>query len=145
LRAACAIPDLAKRQAELDKLLDMDQFFTFAAMEMLTSHWDGYCRNRNNYRLHFNAGNGKAIFFPHGMDQMFGDPNFPLFEIGGIVGSAVMQVPDFRQRYRKRLEEIVPLLDPEKINPVIDGVSQRLKPILEAMNKNQARDYLANM
>lgn len=145
LRAACAVADVTKRQAELEKVLDIDQFLTFAAMEMLTCHWDGYCRNRNNYRIYFNPANGKANFFPHGMDQMFGDPNFPLFEIGGVVGTAVMQVPEFRRRYRKRLEELLPLFDPEKVNPVIDGVSQRLKPVLEAMNKDQARGYLGNM
>ncbi|MBL8792808.1 MAG: CotH kinase family protein [Planctomycetia bacterium] len=145
LRAACAIADLTKRQAELEKVLDIDQFLSFAAMEMLTCHWDGYCRNRNNYRLYFNPANGKAIFFPHGMDQMFGDPNFPLFDAGGIVGSAVMQVPEFRQRFRKRLEQLLPLFDPEKVNPTIDAVSQRLKPVLEAMNKDQARGYLGNM
>ena len=145
LRTACAIADVNKRQAELEKLLDIDQFLSFAAMEMMTSHWDGYCRNRNNYRLYFNPANGKAIFFPHGMDQMFGDPNFPLFEIGGIVSSAVIQVPEFRQRFRKRLEELLPLFDPEKSNPIVDGVSQRLKPVLEAMNKDQARGYLGNM
>jgi spore coat protein H len=145
LRAACAIADVSKRQAELNRLLDIEQFLTFAAMELLTSHWDGYCRNRNNYRLYFNPASGKAVFFPHGMDQMFGDPNFPLFDVGGIVGSAVIQVPEFRQRFRKRLDELLPLIDPEKLNPVIDGVSQRLKHVLEAMNKDQARGYLGNM
>jgi len=145
LRAACGIADVTKRQAELEKLLDIDQFLSFAAMEMLTCHWDGYCRNRNNYRIYFNPANGKAVFFPHGMDQMYGDANFPLFEVGGIVGSAVMQVPEFRQRYRKRLDELVLLFDPEKTNPVIDAVSLRLKPVLEAMNKDQARGYLGNI
>jgi spore coat protein CotH len=144
LRAACAVADLAARQAELEKRLDVDQFLTFAALEMLTSHWDGYCRNRNNYRLYFNPANGKAVFIPHGMDQMFGDPNFPLFEAGGIVGSAVLQVPEFRRRYRQRLEELVPLLDPEKLNPVVDGVVKRLTPVLEAMNKDQARGFVGN-
>lgn len=145
LRAACAIPDLAKRQAELEKVLDIDQFLSFSAMEMLTCHWDGYCRNRNNYRIYFNPANGKAIFFPHGMDQMFGDPNFPLFDLGGIVGAAVMQVPEFRQRFRTCLDELAPLFDPEKLNPTIDSVSKRLQPVLEAMNKDQARGYLGNM
>lgn len=145
LRTACAIADVTKRQAELEKILDIDQFLSFAALEMLTCHWDGYCRARNNYRLYFNPASGKAIFFPHGMDQMFGDTNFPIFEITGTVGTAVIQVPEFRKRFRKRVEELLPLLDPAKLNPVIDGVSKRLKPVLEAMNKNQARDYLANM
>lgn len=145
LRAACAIPDLAKRQAELEKVLDIDQFLSFSAMEMLTCHWDGYCRNRNNYRIYFNPTTGKAVFFPHGMDQMFGDPNFPIFDLGGIVGAAVMQVPEFRQRFHKRVEELAPLFDPEKLNPVVDAVAKRLQPVLEAMNKDQARGYLGNM
>lgn len=145
LRAACAVAEVTKRQVELEKVLDIDQFLSFAAMEMLTAHWDGYCRNRNNYRLYFNPTNGKAVFFPHGMDQMFGDANFPLFDVAGIVGSAVIQVPEFRQRFRKRLSELTPLLDPAKLDPVIDGVSKRLKPVLEAMNKDQARGYLGNM
>lgn len=145
LRAACAVADVAKRQAELEKLLDIDQFLSFAAMEMLTCHWDGYCRNRNNYRLYFNPADGRAVFFPHGMDQMFGDPNFPLYDVGGIVGAAVVGVPEFRRRLHKRLAELVPLLDPAKLDPVVDAVGKRLKPVLEAMNKNQARDHLANM
>ena len=145
LRAACAIADVTKRQAELERLLDIDRFLSFAAMEMLTCHWDGYCRARNNYRLYFNPANGKAVFFPHGMDQMFTDPNFPLFDVGGIVGKAVMGVPKFQQQYRQRLEELAPLLNPEKLDPVVDGVSLRLKPVLEAMNKDQARNYLGNM
>lgn len=145
LRAACAVADAAKRQPELEKVLDVDQFLSFAAMEMLTCHWDGYCRNRNNYRLYFNPANGKAVFFPHGMDQMFGDTNFPLFDVAGTVGAAVVQVPEFRRRFRKRLGELTALLDPAKLDPVIDGVSKRLKPVLEAMNKDQARGYLGNM
>jgi len=56
-----------------------------------------------------------------------------------------MQVPEFRQRYRKRLDELAPLFEPEKLGPVVDGVSQRLRPMLEAMNKDQARGYLGNM
>ena len=145
LRVACAVGDLAKRREEIEKILDVDQFLRFAALEMLTCHWDGYCRARNNYRIYFNPANGKAVFLPHGMDQMFGDSNFPLYELGGIVGSAVMQVPEFRQRFHKRLEEYAPLLDPEKVNPIVAAVSKRLQPVLEAMNKNQARDYLGNM
>ncbi|MGL4551893.1 MAG: CotH kinase family protein [Gemmataceae bacterium] len=145
LRAACAVPDVAKRQAELEKVLDIDRFLRFAAVEMLTCHWDGYCRNRNNYRVYFDPAGGKAVFFPHGMDQMFGDTNFPLFEAGGTVGSAVLQVPEFRRRYRERVAELAALLDPEKVNPTIDAVAARLTPVLEAMSKDQARGYLANM
>jgi len=143
LRAACAVGDLNARRVALEKVLDVDRFLSFAAMEMLTCHWDGYCRNRNNYRIYFDG--GKAVFLPHGMDQMFADTNFPLLDIGGTVGSAVIQVPEFRQRFRQRLEDLSPLLDPEKLAPVIDGVGRRLGPALEAMNKDYARNYAGNL
>ena len=49
----------------------------------LLSHWDGYNFNRNNYRVYFDATTGKAVFFCHGMDQAFSDPNAPAVRDSG--------------------------------------------------------------
>src|SRR6185503_18875474 len=66
---ACREGDAPKRWSRLEKILDVDKFLSFLAMEAILSHWDGYNFNRNNYRLYFDAGSGKAVFFLHGMDQ----------------------------------------------------------------------------
>ena len=63
--------ELPKRQQRLEALLDVDRFLSFVALNMLTCDWDGYVAKPNNYRLYFNPESGKAVFIPHGMDQMF--------------------------------------------------------------------------
>ena len=34
---------------ELAEIIDLDAFFTFWAMEVITGHWDSYSGGRNNY------------------------------------------------------------------------------------------------
>ncbi len=67
--------DLAKRWPRLEKTLEVDQFVDFMAMEVMVGHRDGYCLARNNYRVYENVESGKIVFFPHGMDQLFGHPD----------------------------------------------------------------------
>ncbi|MGC4003098.1 MAG: CotH kinase family protein [Pirellulales bacterium] len=95
---ACREGDLAKRIEKLEKILDIDEFCRFMAMELICAHWDGYVRNRNNYRIYFNPSNGgRAAFIPHGMDQMFGDPNFDAVSPNALVSQAIMQTPELRR------------------------------------------------
>lgn len=70
-------PDPAKRWAQLNRLLDMDRFISFLAMEIMTCHWDEYAMNRNNYRLFHDLETDRMIFIPHGTDQMFAAPSVP--------------------------------------------------------------------
>ena len=42
LYEACLIPDSTERWEQLNKVLDVDRFVSFVAMELLTAHWDGY-------------------------------------------------------------------------------------------------------
>src|SRR5437667_1238755 len=75
LAAAAQEPNPAERVPGLAKVLDVDRFLSFVALEMLTWHWDGYTLKKNNYRVYHDPEADKMIFFPHGMDQMFWDPN----------------------------------------------------------------------
>ena len=85
------------------EILDIDNFLKFMAMELMTCHWDGYCNNRNNYRFYFDPQTKKAYFFPHGMDQMFGDTNVGILHTpGALVSTAVLQNPEWRGcRYQR--------------------------------------------
>src|SRR5262249_58937001 len=53
LTAACREPNAEKRFAAVDKLLDVDRMITNAVLQVIATDWDGYCRNRNNYRVYF--------------------------------------------------------------------------------------------
>lgn len=130
LKAACEDPDPKTREPAIERLLNVEAFLTFVAFEMMTCHWDGYTVNKNNYRIYFDPKDGRARFLPHGMDQMFGDPGFPLFEYPPtIVAGAVMHHPEWRARYRKIIEESIPLFEANRLSERLDLVTSRVQPI----------------
>lgn len=140
LLAACREPDAARRWAAVAQRLDVDAFLNFVAMELMLCHWDGYARNKNNYRVFFRGDTKKAVFLPHGMDQMFGDPNFPVFEVPGtIVSSAVLQNPEWAAKYRKRVKELLPMFAADKLHARVDAAAQRIRAALSAIDAGRAR------
>ncbi len=143
LIAACREGDPAKRWEKVDALLDVDNFLSFMALELMCCHWDGYCQNRNNYKFYFDPTSKKAYFFPHGMDQMFGDPNFGVLHVPGpMVASAVMSNPEWRGRYRDRVNELMPMFNPpDKLHQRLDQIHARTRPVLAAINANAANDH----
>ena len=140
LLAACREPDPSTRWQRIEERLDLNNFLTFLAVERLTCHWDGYTMNRNNYRLYFDPKTGKANFLPHGMDQMFGDPGFPLFhQSEPIVVAAVLQNPRWRAAYRLRLEQIVPQYTVENLHAIVDQAELRLRPYFTSLGADTLR------
>lgn len=143
LQEACQEPVIEERWKRVDQTLNVDAFISFMALELMTGHWDGYTWNKNNYRIYFNPTDSKAYFLPHGMDQMFGDPNASILDMPGpIVSSTVMQNPEWRARYRKRVTELLPLFDPPtKLQTRVDYLQRRLRPVLKAMDPQLALDH----
>ncbi len=140
LVAACREGDVNKRWQLIDERLDVDAFLTFTALELMMSHWDGYVQNRNNYRVYFRPDTKKAVFFLHGMDQMFGDPNYSVFHVPGpIVPNAVLQNPQWKAKYRQIVKDILPILAPDKLHAKIDVLHKRLRPVMAAMGEDRAR------
>ena len=112
LAAACHESDPAVRRDAIEARLDLDRFLSFMALERICGHWDGYSLNRNNYRLWFPAA-GRGIFLPHGMDQLFGDPEAGVFDHASpLVAAAVMQDDRWRDRYREKLGDLVRVVRP---------------------------------
>jgi hypothetical protein len=130
LVAACRTGDPAARPAALGDCLDVDAFIDFMALELMTGHWDGYTVGRNNYRLYFDpARDGRAVFIPHGMDQLFGDSEAAILDLPGtIAAGAVMGVPEWRTRFREQVRRRLPLFEPAQLLPAIDAVAARLRP-----------------
>jgi len=106
LRAA-AVP-VSRRASELERVLDVDRFITFLALQALTDDWDGYGRNRNNYRLYFDPATGRAVFIPHGMDQLFREANGSIQpHWAGLMARRVTEVPELQARYDAQLRELL--------------------------------------
>ena len=104
-------PNLSARLARLERVLDLDRFLSFVAMEVLVAHWDGYAMNRNNYRVYHDLDSNRMVFFPHGLDQMFGTwkarPDSSITpQMQGLVARSLLQIPEGRRRYLGRLSAL---------------------------------------
>jgi hypothetical protein len=135
--------NLDARYQKLREVLDVDRFIAFVAMEVMTWHWDGYSLNKNNYRVYHEPEANKIVFLPHGMDQMFWDPNSPIRpNFQGLVAQALMQTPEGRQRYRARFGELFTnVFKVAILTNRVHELQARIRPTLASINPNAARDH----
>ncbi len=136
LLAASRETNSAVRVERLAQVLDIDQFLSFTAMEILTVHWDGYARNRNNYRIFHDLESDRMVFLPHGLDQMFGmwkatpqDELTPMAK--GLVARAVLGDRALRRRYLERAAVLFTnVFDFAAITGRVHQLSRRVQPHL---------------
>lgn len=101
---ACSIQDPQMRWKALGKVLDVDRFLSFAAMELLVGHWDGYTIHTNNYRLYHDPGSDMMVFITHGLDWAFRRPNISIQPpLKSLVGRAVFQTEEGARLFRERI------------------------------------------
>jgi hypothetical protein len=86
--------------------------------------------NRNNYRLFHDLDTGRLVFMPHGLDQMFWNPEGPLVTgTKGIVARAVMQTPEGRRLYLERVAQLrTNVFQLEPMIARVNELSERIRP-----------------
>ncbi len=146
LVAACKEGDAKVRWAKLAERLDVDEYLRSLCMEIFLTHWDGYNFNRNNYRVYFDSKTGKAAFFCHGIDQLFGDSNWPIVrDPESLVGQAVWSNPDWKARYKVLAEEIYrKVIKAKDWDAVLIAQGKKIQDALDAKlpkNPQLAKDY----
>ena len=107
LAQAAREPDGTRRWEKLQRCLDVDRFITMAALDIMLVDWDGYPLNRNNYRIYFMPPENRAVFIPHGMDQLFQRDGMQISPgWNGLVASALLNTPEGRRRYQERFQSL---------------------------------------
>jgi len=139
LAEATAEPDADRRWERLAKVLDMDRFLSFMALEVMLCHRDGYCLARNNFRLYHDADTGKFVFLPHGMDQLLGKADFPWKpHVAGVIARAIMDTPEGRGRYTDRFTTLFTnLFKVELLTSRVDEWLRQLRPQLSGREYKQ--------
>jgi spore coat protein H len=139
LAAAIKETDFTRRWQRLNDTLDVEQFATFLALEVLLGHRDGYSLARNNFRVFVNE-RGPASFLPSGMDQLFGRaPSSLELQFNGNVARAFVEVPAGRELYLRRASELLTnAFNPRDLQSRVDGVGAVLKPVL---SRGEYRDW----
>ena len=133
--------DVRKRFQWLGQLLDLDRYYTLMALDTMTWNWDGYTIHHNNFRLYHDMDGGRFIFIPHGMDQMFEQPQAPIFpRFDGIVSRALLELPAARVAYYDRLNSLMGnVFSEEKINRRIQEITTALQTTLREKDRYVAK------
>jgi len=140
LAAAAGDSDPAQRWARLEQTLDVDRFASLLAMDVIQDNWDGYARNRNNWRIFHDLDSNRMVFMPHGLDQMFGvdragnrgNANSGILpRMSGMVARAFIGAPEGRRRYLDRLGQVYTNCFPvEAILQRIDVLAATIHPVV---------------
>jgi len=142
LADACRIGDAKKRYEAVEKLVNVDLFVKNAALQILACDWDGYMRNRNNYRLYFPSKDGKAVFVPHGMDQMFANPGEGIWPgWGGTVARAILEYPDGKKLAIAALKDLTEKHFTAEFIKSLDARIATTRDGLMGINKDWARSF----
>jgi spore coat protein H len=130
LYAACTNRNLPARLTQLEKLLDLDCFYSLLALDTMMWNWDGYAINKNNYRLFHDRGSGRLVFMPHGLDQMFWKTNGPIVTgVKGAVARALLQIPEGRQRCLERIAQLrTNVLEVATLTRRVNELAERVRP-----------------
>jgi spore coat protein H len=134
LAKAALEPDLGRRWSRLERVLEVDRFIRFMALEVMLCHRDGYCLARNNFRVYQDLDSGKMVFFPHGMDQLFGSAELPWTpHMAGLVAKAVLETPQGKQIYSQTFRSLFEeLFKPELLTSRVDECVNPLRSALDA-------------
>ena len=137
---------IAALEASDDALLDavegvwdLDEFFTFWAMETLVAHWDGYAGNTNNHFIYHDPSRERFVFIPWGIDAAFAPPN-SFFEgvsaprsvlAHGLLARRLYLHPEGRARYLERLRILTESLwDSDALLAEVDRMQTLITPYL---------------
>ncbi|NUN12400.1 MAG: CotH kinase family protein [Myxococcales bacterium] len=94
---------------------DVERFYAFWALEVLTHHWDGYAGNTNNFFLYHDPQTELFTLMPWGADSTFmaptqinpGEPPPASVMATGILPFLLYQSPGGRAAYVTRLLELL--------------------------------------
>ena len=133
---ALAAPD-DQLMTELGAIVDLDEFNSYWAIEVLTGHWDGYTSATNNFHVYHDPSTDQFSFVPWGIDALF-DGQQPFGETVPESVVARTAVPrrlygldEGRAAYHDRLLELMDTVwDADAIDAEIDRMVELLTPYL---------------
>jgi beta-fructofuranosidase len=143
LLAAVQETNLQARVQAMEQRLDMVEFISFMAMEIIVGHHDSYTLARHNYRIYHDPGAEKISFLPHDLDQLMRRPNFGIVvPTRGIVAQAVMNTPELAARFQTRAGWLVTnVFAVPRLTQHVDRAVAALLPGLQAYDAEIAAAF----
>ena len=133
--------DLNRRWMRLQKVLDVERFVRFMALEVMVAHRDGYCLARNNFKVYQDLDSQRMVFLPQGMDQLFGVEELPVEpHMAGLVARSFLEIPAGRQQYSDQFRRLFEsLLQSAKLTNRVEQIIQPLEQSLGSAEFDMVR------
>jgi len=105
--------DDASVVSELERVIDLDHFRRFWAIETLTGNWDSYSGNTNNFYVYHDPQSDRLVFLPWGTDTAFTggsivdsyNQTLTVYATGALA-NRLYNLPEERARFRALLGEL---------------------------------------
>lgn len=121
LTAAASVPD-DRLLDELDAAMDLDQFLTYWAAEVLIEHGDGYASNTNNWYVYADPEDGRFDWLPWGTDGVLYGNSGAVYATAWIP-NRLMQLDEGRALYRSALKASLEVWDEDLHTQRAEGMS----------------------
>ena len=143
LASAAKESDLTQRWKKLAPVLDIERFVSFAAVEVLLGHHDGYSMDRNNYRIYHDPASGQMVFIPHGLDQLLGKTDEPLIpDWKGLIAKAVLSTPTGQQQYLAQMSKLLATaFKVEAVHARINELAVLIRPAIAERDSSAAKSF----
>jgi hypothetical protein len=138
LSAALTSSDDGLFQA-IEPLVDVDEFLSFWATEVLIAHADGYAGNTNNFFVYRDPSSGKFHFIPWGIDAVLGgtEGEQPLRSVyaTGVLAHRLYKHPTTRARYVGRMRQLLAeVWDEQALLAEVDRMQALIAPYTGGSN-----------
>lgn len=129
LRESLAVQDPAERLQRVSRHLDIDRIATLGALQILLDDWDGYLRNRNNYRVYHVPASDRLVLMPHGMDQLWRSPRGSFTPpLSSLLGQRLFSIPAMADQLSHRMRELTnTVFRPQFVDGVFSNAQYRLR------------------
>jgi spore coat protein CotH len=127
----------------LEPVFNVEDYLKIMAFDVMTSNWDGYIFNKNNFYLYHNTETGQFEYIVYDPDNTFGIDWFginwaerdvydwssneyrPLYE-------RLLQVQEFKDKYSYYLNQIAEeWMNPASFFPYLDEIRDRIYPYVQ--------------
>lgn len=99
--------------AQIGQLIDIDQFLSFWAMEVITGHWDSATGDGNNFYIYHDPSDDLIHFIPWGTDGAMAQAlslnfltNDPIFR-GSALPNRLYSIESFRLKLHERINALL--------------------------------------
>jgi hypothetical protein len=143
LAAAARESDPGRRWEQLQRVLDVDRFITFAALEVFLWQKGSYARHARKFRLYHDPVSNRMVFFPKNVEEVLQKTDGPMFpEWKGVVARAVLTTPEGEKRYRATMTRLLDtVIQPGKVQARARELAAIIRPFAAGKEAGAARQF----